>query len=80
MKTLTFQKRKVAVIGCHSWASAAYKTMCDYVENQFKCCTLLEPSFDFKSSIHDDQECLLDEIAKALVEDINAEGDGCCAK
>lgn len=75
LQTLTFQKRKIAVIACHSWASAAYKTMCDYVENQFKCCELLGPSLDMKSSLQNDQEGLIDEIAKAVADDIKASPD-----
>lgn len=70
LKTLMFQKRTIGVIACHSWASAAYKTMVDYVENQFKCCELLEPTMDMKSSLRDDQECELDELADKLVESI----------
>ena len=71
LKTLMFQKRTIGVIACHSWASAAYKTMVDYVENQFKCCELLEPAMDIKSSMKDDQECELDDLADKLVESIN---------
>ena len=71
LKTLMYQKRTVGVIACHSWASAAYKTMVDYVENQFKCCELLEPTMDIKSSLKDDQECELDDLADKLVESIN---------
>ena len=70
LKTLMFQKRTIGVLACHSWASAAYKTMVDYVENQFKCCELLEPTMDMKSSLRDDQECELDELADKLVESI----------
>lgn len=47
------------------------KTMVDYVENQFKCCELLEPAMDIKSSMKDDQECELDDLADKLVESIN---------
>lgn len=70
LKTLMFQQRKIAVIANHSWASAAYKTMTDYVEHQLKCCELIEPAIDFKSSLRDDQECLLDEIAQKIADDI----------
>ena len=75
MKTLIYQNRKVAVIGNHSWASAAYKTMVDYVQNQFKNCELLEPSLDFKSSLQDDQEAVIDEIAKKIADDVKAYPD-----
>lgn len=72
LESLLFQKRKIAVIGCHSWASVAYKTMVDYVENKFKNCELIEPSFDMKSSLTPDQELLLDDIAKHISTDIAA--------
>lgn len=75
LKTLMYQNRKVAVIGNHSWASAAYKTMVDYVRDQFKHCEVLEPSIDFKSSLQDDQEGLLDEIAAKIVEDVRSYPD-----
>ena len=72
LKTLMFQNRKIAVIGNHSWASAAYNTMVDYVQNRFKNCELLEPTLDMKSSLRDDQEGIIDEIAKAVADDIKA--------
>lgn len=72
LKTLMFQNRKIAVIGNHSWASAAYNTMVDYVQNRFKNCELLEPTLDMKSSLRDDQEVIIDEIAKAVADDIKA--------
>lgn len=70
LKTLMFQKRTIGIVACHSWASAAYKTMADYVENEFKCCELLEPTMDLKSSMRDDQECLMDELADKMAESI----------
>ncbi|KMO86958.1 flavodoxin [Megasphaera cerevisiae DSM 20462] len=75
LKTLLFQKRKIAIIANHSWASAAYKTMVDYVEDQFKCCELIEPALDMKSSLCDDQECIVDEMALRIAEDIKAYPD-----
>ena len=75
LKTLMFQNRKIAVIGNHSWASAAYNTMVDYVQNRFKNCELLEPTLDMKSSLRDDQEGLIDEIAKVVADDIKAYPD-----
>ncbi len=70
LKTLMFQNRKIAVIANHSWASAAFKTMTDYVQHQLKSCELIEPAIDFKSSLGGDQECLLDEIAQKIADDI----------
>lgn len=70
LQTLAFQNRTVAVLGCHSWSSVAHKTMLDYVQNKFKKCTLLEPTLDMKSSLHDDQEAVIDELADKLAESI----------
>lgn len=71
LKTLIFQKRKISVLACHSWSSAAYKTLADYVENQFKCCELLGTSLDMKSSLRDDQESVIQQMAEEIVEDLN---------
>lgn len=75
LKTLMFQNRKIAVIGNHSWASAAYNTMVDYVQNRFKNCELIEPTLDMKSSLRDDQEGVVDAIAQAVADDIKAYPD-----
>ena len=75
LQTLMFQNRTIAVMANHSWASAAYKTMVDYVENQFKCCELLDPSMDIKSSLRDDDEGLLDEMADKIAESVKAYPD-----
>lgn len=75
LSTLIFQNRKIAVLACHSWASAAHKTMVDYVQNKFKNCELIEPTIDMKSSLHDDQEGIIDDIAKKVADDIKAYPD-----
>lgn len=75
LETLFFQNRKIAVIGCHSWASVAYKTMLEYVQHKFKNCELIEPTIDMKSSLAADQECILDEMAKNIAADVAAYAD-----
>lgn len=75
LETLLFQNRKIAVIGCHSWASVAYKTMLEYVQHKFKNCELIEPTIDMKSSLAADQECILDEMAKNIAADVAAYAD-----
>jgi len=70
LKTLMFQNRKIAVIGCHSWASAAQKTMIEYVEKRFKNCEVLGTPLDIKSSLKDEEEGILDSMAKTIAKDI----------
>ena len=70
MKTLNFQNRKVAVISCHSWASAAQKAMLEYVEKQFKNCEVIGTPLDITSSLNDEQECLLDAMAQSIAQSI----------
>jgi flavorubredoxin len=75
LQTLIFQKRKIAVVGCHSWASAAQKTMLDFVENKFKNCEVLGTPMDFKSSLKDEQEADLDALAKVIADSVAAAPD-----
>jgi flavorubredoxin len=70
LKTLMFQNRKIAVIGCHSWASAAQKTMIEYVEKKFKNCEVLGTPLDIKSSLKDEEEGILDSMAKTIAKNI----------
>lgn len=70
LKTLMFQNRKIAVIGCHSWASAAQKTMIEYVEKKFKNCEVLGTPLDIRSSLKDEEEGILDSMAKTIAKNI----------
>lgn len=70
LKTLQFQNRKIAVIGCHSWASAAQKTMIEYVEKKFKNCEVLGTPLDIRSSLKDEEEGILDSMAKTIAKSI----------
>lgn len=70
LKTLNFQNRKIAVISCHSWASAAQKAMLEYIEKQFKNCEVIGTPLDITSSLNDEQECLIDDMAQAIAKSI----------
>ncbi|MEG0797983.1 MAG: FprA family A-type flavoprotein [Acidaminococcaceae bacterium] len=70
LQTLLFQNRKVAVIGCHSWASRAQAAMVEYVTHKFKNCQLLGTPLDLKSSLQTKEEVLLDLLAQTIASDI----------
>ena len=75
LSTLSFQKRKIAVLGCHTWSSVAHKEMVNYVENVFKNCELFPTTLDMKSSLHKDQESIIDAMAKEIADDVAAYPD-----
>jgi flavorubredoxin len=74
LKTLIYQNRKIAVIGCHSWASVAQKAIVEYVNN-FKNCELLGTPMDIKSSLKDSEEVLLDEMAQTIADSVKQSPD-----
>ncbi len=51
LKALNFQNHKVSIIGNHSWASAAMKTMVAHFENDFKDIEIVSEPLDIKSSL-----------------------------
>ncbi|WP_094607649.1 Anaerobic nitric oxide reductase flavorubredoxin [Sporomusa silvacetica DSM 10669] len=72
LKCLHFQNRKFAVVGNHSWASAAKKRMVEYVTEYFKKSELIGDALDFKSSLKAEQEKELDALADAIAESVKA--------
>lgn len=72
LQTLMFQNRKIAVIGCHSWASRAQSLLTEYVTQKFTNCQLIGTPLDIKSSLQADEEQSLDAIATTIAEDIKA--------
>lgn len=72
LKCVYFQNRKIAVIGNHSWASAAKKRMVEYVTEYFNKCELIGDALDIKSSLKPEQETELDALADAIVKSVNA--------
>lgn len=69
MIALGVKNRKVALIGNHSWASAALKTMVD----RFSCMknmTLIGESIDIRSRLKEDQKELLNDLADAIAKSV----------
>ena len=46
--------------------------MVNYVENVFKKCELFPTTLDMKSSLHADQEAIIDAMAKEIADDVAA--------
>lgn len=70
LKCLNFQNRKIAVVGNHSWASAAKKRMVEYVTEHFKKCELIGDGLDVRSSLKAEQEQELDALADAIAKSV----------
>jgi len=49
--------------------------MVNYVENVFKNCELFPTTLDMKSSLHKDQESIIDAMAKEIADDVAAYPD-----
>jgi flavorubredoxin len=62
---LGLKNRKVSLIGNHSWASAAMKSMKEQLESMTNMELIGEP-MDVRSSLKSEQEQLLDNLADAI--------------
>lgn len=65
LAVLNISNRKVSLIGNHTWASAALRTMTELV-NGMKNMEILGTSIDIKSSLQKDREQELDDMADAI--------------
>lgn len=65
LAVLNASNRKVSLIGNHTWASAALKTMTELINNM-KNMELVGTSIDIKSSLREDREQELDDMADAI--------------
>ncbi len=65
MAALGLKNRKVAVIGCHSWASAAVKEM-QAILSGMKDMELIAPPIDIRSSLTPSYEAEIDLLACAI--------------
>ncbi|SMC56043.1 FprA family A-type flavoprotein [Papillibacter cinnamivorans] len=65
MGVLGLKNRKVAVLGCHSWASAAAKRM-EELLSAMKEMELLTPPMDIRSSLKPEGEADMDALADAI--------------
>ena len=65
LSVLNVSNRKVSLIGNHTWASAALKTMTELINNM-KNMEIVGTSIDIKSSLREDREQELDDMADAI--------------
>lgn len=69
MSALGIKNRKAALIGCHSWASAALKEMTSLTETM-KNIEILGESLDIKSSLKEEREPEIDELADTIANSV----------
>lgn len=69
LAVLNITNRKVSLIGNHTWSSAALKHMTELV-NGMKNMEIVGNSIDIKSSLKDDREHELDELAEAIYQSL----------
>ena len=69
LAVLNITGRKVSLIGNHTWSSAALKHMTELV-NSMKNMELVGTSIDIKSSLKEDREHELDELAEAIYQSL----------
>jgi len=72
LKALNFQNHKVSIIGNHSWASAAMKTMVSHFENDFKDIEIVSEPLDIKSSLKEEDLPLIEKMADDIKASIEA--------
>lgn len=73
LKALNFQNHKVSIIGNHSWASAAMKTMVAHFENDFKDIEIVSEPLDIKSSLKEEDIPLIEKMADDIKASIDAQ-------
>ncbi len=71
LKALNFQNHKVSIIGNHSWASAAMKTMVSHFEEDFKNMEIIGEPLDIKSSLKDCDLPLIEQLADDIKKSID---------
>ena len=72
LKALNFQNHKVSIIGNHSWASAAMKTMVAHFENDFKDIEIVSEPLDIKSSLKEEDIPSIEKMADDIKASIDA--------
>ena len=72
LKALNFQNHKVSIIGNHSWASAAMKTMVAHFENDFKDIEIVSEPLDIKSSLKEEDLPKIEKMADDIKASIDA--------
>ena len=69
LSVLNINNRKVSLIGNHTWASAALKQMTELVSNM-KNMDIIGTPIDIKSSLREDREHELDELADIIYQSL----------
>jgi flavorubredoxin len=69
LAVLNITNRKVSLIGNHTWASAALKHMTELV-NSMKNMEIVGTSIDIRSSLKEDREQELDDLAEAIYQSL----------
>ncbi|CUH91677.1 hypothetical protein SD1D_0123 [Herbinix luporum] len=70
LAVLNISNRKVSLIGNHTWASAALKNMTEMISNM-KNMEIVGTPIDIKSSLREDREGELDNLADAIYESMD---------
>lgn len=72
LSVLNITNRKVSILGNHTWASAAAKTMTELV-GTMKNIEIVGTPLDIKSTLREDREPELDALADAIFQSLQAE-------
>lgn len=70
MASLNFQKRKVSLIGNHTWATGALPALKAKFEKEFKNMELVGELLDIKSALRPEEEKLIDELTDEIVKSL----------
>ena len=68
LAALSYQNRKVSLIGNHTWATGALGAMKKKFETEFKKIEIVGEPLDVKSALRPEQEEILDNLVEAIVE------------
>ena len=68
LAALSYQNRKVSLIGNHTWATGALGAMKKKFETEFKKIEIVGEPLDVKSALRPEQEEVLDNLVEAIVE------------
>jgi len=71
LAALSYQNRKVSLIGNHTWATGALGAMKKKFETEFKKIEVVGEPLDVKSALRPEQEEVLDNLVKSIIESMN---------
>ena len=70
MAALNFQKRRVSLIGNHTWATGALSALKTKFEKEFKNMELIGELLDIKSALKPEEEKIIDELTDEIVKSL----------